>query len=102
MTQFRDYETRRQMALGKPPKEAIKCLSCGCEWFEQIEVMKYDMNTIVTLHQSAPRDPLMSHNFHLLKCVKCSALQELPLNLSGSMPKVQDEYSELTEVLQKT
>lgn len=101
MNQFQDWDAQQRSLQRGPPKEAVKCSSCGCEWFEQIKAMKVDMNIICTLGQQAPEDSGLAYSQVILRCLRCNDLQELPVNISGSHKAIQDSYADLTESLEK-
>lgn len=61
--------------LKGPRINHIACKDCNCEYFQQIEVSKFDADAMVVLGQPGHK----KETFHILKCLKCNALQELPL-----------------------
>lgn len=92
---FRDWE--RSHGLPKPTREAVKCSSCSCEWFEQVKAQKIDLHVISALGQQHPDDGPLSITQILLRCMACNDLQELPINLSASHQKMQDSYLDLVD-----
>jgi hypothetical protein len=61
--------------LKGPKVNHIACTNCKCEYFQQIEAAKFDADAQVVLGQSGHKREV----FHILKCLKCNTLQELPL-----------------------
>lgn len=101
MTQFSAWEAQQRSLQRPAAKEAVKCKSCNCEWFEQIKAVKVDMNTICTLGQAAPEDSGLAYSQILLRCLRCNDLQELPVNISGAHHAIQESYADLTKTLEQ-
>jgi hypothetical protein len=97
---FRDYEAQTLSVPKGAPMQPVKCRTpnCGCEWFEQVSFSKYGDDLLV-----APGQALTDnfHKFTMIRCARCSALQEVPNNLSAWDKKSQDIYVELTTELDK-
>jgi hypothetical protein len=101
MSQYRDWEAQQNSLQRASLKEAVKCKTCQCQWFEQVKATKIDMNIICTLGQMAPEDNSLAYSQVLLRCLRCNDLQELPINLSGAHKAIQNSYLDLTESLDK-
>jgi hypothetical protein len=96
---FGDWE--KSQGVRAPDHKAVQCKTCNCEWFEQVRATKVDMYISSSLGQQLPIDNALANTQYLLRCLKCSDLQELPVNISGAHPQMQKDYIELTEELSK-
>ncbi len=101
MNQFSDWEAQQRALQRGPVKEAVKCKSCNCEWFEQVKATKIDLHIICTLGQPAPEDNGLAYSQILLRCLRCNDLQELPVNISGAHKNIQESYFDLTKTLEE-
>lgn len=99
MNQYRDYEAAQQSLQRPPANIPVQCKTCNCEWFEQIRVSKIDSLIVAGPGQTVPE---LGYSHVLLRCAKCSDLQELPINLSsaGNNPMVAS-YTSMAEALEE-
>jgi hypothetical protein len=97
MTQYRDFEAQQRAALKPVKTNELRCVKCSNRWFEAVEAMTIDTNITYTLQQKPM--PFVSH--HVLKCLKCGDLQELPMVFNSSSRKDQDSYTEMYDELSK-
>lgn len=97
--QYRDYEAQQQSLQRGRATDPIQCKTCKCQWFEQIRVSKIDSFIVAAPGQTVPE---LGYSHVLLRCAKCSDLQELPINLSsaGNNPMV-GSYTEMAEALEE-
>lgn len=79
-------------------KEAVKCQTCKCEWFEVVKAQKIDVNSIMSLLQ-APADDTVTYSHFVTRCLRCGDIQELNINLSSGTQAVSNSYGNLVDSL---
>ena len=78
-------------------KDIAPCNKCGCEWFEQVSVNRYQKYHSVVLGQGVPvAGPQM---FILLRCVRCAELHEpnVQLNTYDTARKLYEKFTKAME-----
>lgn len=101
MQTYADFERQQQTFMDQMKKHDMECISCPkcqCQFFEQLEVMKYKADHNVILGQDVPPKP-GSQPYKFLKCIKCNELLE-PRILHNTRDVIGGDYEELLDILE--
>jgi hypothetical protein len=101
MSTYNAYEKAQSRVLDQVQKESMECISCpecSSQWFEEVEVNRYQINHNLILGQSIPEEP-GGVKYQLLKCIRCNELLE-PRILHSGRDVSGDRYDHFLDTLE--
>ena len=90
------YDASTMIEKAKEP-EVCECPTCGCKFFEQIEVHQFPKNHNVILGQKVA--PLADIGFIVLRCLRCEDVME-PQVQTGARDLARKMYNEFLDTMQ--